>query len=159
MSGRDGEYRRLTEEEVARLLATAELAVEARGDGLTLAEVTESKGGLDRWLDRLEPNALDSRSELLESTAILLGARMCSALDLEWVAVTKGGDWAVRKPGTSVVFFPRRMLGSQLAQRTEASPAAPPAPLRLDWLIDSTRDYLKNLLRFHPSQCEVDRRR
>ena len=132
----------------------AELETGARSEiekVLDPAEV-ESSWDHDELLDRILEAAggaglLDER--LLAATGVVLGRRLARVCKLEWVEDPAEGELGVRLPGTTVLFYPRRMVSSQLELARQQGRLQ---ALRLAWLVASTRDYLKSLVRFHPTQ-------
>ena len=80
---------------------------------------------------------------------MLLGKTLVEKLKLEWVESKETEERGVRYPHSDFVFYPRLMVQSQVAHAQHQGRLA---ELELSWLVASTRDYLKNLVRFHPTQ-------
>lgn len=125
--------------------AAAEVETAARAAGPE-RELDGSPADLEAVQALIDSRTLDPADEAdRERLAAYLGAMLERHLDLYWVEVEDelGGEPALRHGETSILFYPRRIVATQVR-------AAP--RLDLPWLFKSTREYLRNLIRFYPSQ-------
>lgn len=138
--------RPLGTDELARLLKRAD-SLRSQADrlygGLDEEPTRDDLEVLQRLFD--DGHVQGDDPDQVAALAVLFGQVVARVLDLEWVQTEdeSGEDAALRYAGSTVVFYPRRMIQSQVEHGDG---------LDLDWLLSSTADYLKNLLRFVPSQ-------
>ncbi len=137
----------LSETSVRALESSARRALEEQVPADEVEPAFREPAALDRLAERLGGDSLLGDPPRLHALAVVLGVQLARELALEWVEERGKGELGLRRPGSTVVFYPRRMVHSQSVAARAEGRAAP----RLGWLVKSTREYLKALLRFSPT--------
>lgn len=159
MTGRTGEarLRELQAAEIEQLQQEARAVLRGRlaGDDSTVWQDAE---GLDAWVAGVSARSLRVEAAVRRAAGVVLASQLVRDLGLEWVEDSRDGELGVRSPLSTIVFYPHRMVQSQvdLWQQQADRSGEPSQELRLGWLVASTRDYLKNLLRFYPNNPDAN---